>query len=115
LDAIAASCLREYYQPLEADVLLRLGQAEEIRGAIASAEERLQRAVALRVANEDPKSPLLAEAEVALAACLLDSGDRNSADRLLKSAHLRYAANARLGEQFRTPLRHVATMLAART
>ena len=114
LDAIVASGLREYYQTLEADVLLRLAQAEEIRGAVPSAREHLQRAVALRLANDDQKSPLLAEAEVALATCLLASGERKEADTLLRSARSRYASNTRLGEQFRAPLRQIDSTRAAK-
>jgi len=114
IDQIAKSGLRDYYQSLEAEALLRLGQATQRGTNPGLAREQLERALRLRQANEDAVSPYLAEAEIALADCLLDLGDRKAASALVKSANARLAANPRIGEHFQASLRDVSMRLAIR-
>ena len=113
LDQIRRSSVRDYYQILEADAALRLGQAQQRAGDPKSARLNLERAVKLREANDDAKSPWLAEAEVALADCLIDLGERKEAHALIDQAKAIHTAQAELGEHFKVPLRRVAARLAA--
>jgi serine/threonine-protein kinase len=99
-DALIASGLRDYYQPLEAEVLLALGKAKLRQGDVTAAGADLERAMRLRLANEDPASPLLAESELAFAESLLAAGDRGRSAQLVASARSRYAKNAKVGPQF---------------
>ena len=59
---------------LEGPALLALGQAQRLAGDLAGAQTSLDQAVALRSAAEDPLSLGVAEAQLALAHCLLDRG-----------------------------------------
>jgi len=112
LDLIRSSPNRTYYQTLEADALLRVGQAENFLRDHEMARANLERAVALRSATDDPTSAGLAEAQIALADCLLDSGNRNQATRLLAKARAIHAVHKELGEQFRKPLRELQARVA---
>jgi serine/threonine-protein kinase len=115
LDEIVGSPLRSYYQTLEADAALRLGQAQQRNGRSAAARSHLERAVQLRAANEDRRlSPWLAEAQIALADCSLDVGDRSTARAFLDQAKAIHAEQAELGEHFEAPLRALRARLAAR-
>ena len=115
LDDIVRSPLRGKFQALEADAALRLGQAQLRAGDALAARPSLARAVELREATDDPDlSPWLAEAQIALATCLLDLGQRPAARALLSQAAAIHGLHAQLGEQFREPLRRVQDLLAAR-
>jgi eukaryotic-like serine/threonine-protein kinase len=115
LESIAGSPVRDYFQPLEADAALRLGEAQQRAGDAKLARTNLERAVALRAANDDvTQSPWLAEAQIALADCLIELGQRESARTLIGKAAAIEATHRELGEQFRAPLRRVAARLTAR-
>jgi eukaryotic-like serine/threonine-protein kinase len=115
LESIVSSPAREYFQSLEADAALRLGEAQQRAGDARSARSNLERAVKLREGNDDvAHSPWLAEAQVALADCLIDLGQRDGARRLIAKAATIVATHKELGEQFKAPLRRVAGRLTAR-
>jgi eukaryotic-like serine/threonine-protein kinase len=112
LDAIVRSPVRNYYQTREADASLSLGEAERQSGQYTLARAHLRRAADLRAANDDPvRSPWLAEAKIALAACLLDQGQHSAARVLVNEAAAIEATNRELGEQFRAPLRDLQARL----
>ena len=117
-DAIEHAPVRDYFQLLESDAALRLGQAQHRLGDLASARLSLEHAVALRSANDDPSaSPWLAEADVALADCLVDLREGAAARDSLQAAARIDAAHALLGAQFREPLARTSarvTRLASR-
>jgi serine/threonine protein kinase len=72
----------------------------------------LQRAVAVSRELYDPKSsPAIAEAEIALASCLLDAGRREEAKGYLQHAKAIHASHKELGEQYRKPLRQLTVRL----
>ena len=89
---------------LEAEALLRLGQARQRDGRAAAARAPLERALALYAANEAPVSPRVAAAQVALAECWIDLQDRASAQALLAQATRAQAAHAELGPHLVAPL-----------
>ena len=112
LEAIVRSPLRDRYQTREADAALRLGQARQRDGRAATARADLERAVQLRAANDDPRqSPWLAEAQIALADCLLDLGERRAARELVDKAAAIHALHLQLGEHFKAPLQRVRARL----
>jgi len=115
LQRIVSSSARDYFQPLEADAALRLGEAQQRAGDAKTARMNLERAVKLREANDDvTQSPWLAEAQIALADCLIELGQREPARRLIGKAAAIEATHKELGEQFRAPLQHVVARLNAR-
>jgi len=115
LDDIVRSPLREYLPRLEADAALRLGEAQLRGGRAAAALPNLERAAALREANDDPRrSPWLAEVRIALADCLADLGRRGAARAALGSAASIQASHAQLGEHLRAPLRRLEARLGTR-
>ena len=112
LQAIVASPVRDYFQTLEADASLRLGQAQQRAGDAKAARSNLERAVELREASDDvSQSPWLAEAQIALSDCLIDLGQRHVAQTLERKAAAIEAVHKELGEQFKAPLRRVAARL----
>ena len=113
LDHIRRSSVRDYYQILEADAALRLGQAQQRAGDSKMARINIERAVKLREANDDAKSPWLAEAQVALADCLIDLGNRKEAHALIDQAKAIHTAQAELSEHFKLQLRRVAARVDA--
>ena len=114
LEHIQRSPLRAYYQTLEADAALRLGQAQQRSGQQQAAQTNLERALSLREANDDKNSPWLAEAQVALAECLVSLGERTRARTLLASAKAIHATHRELGEYFKRPLRELVERLNRR-
>ena len=115
LEAIPASPVRQYFQTLEAEAALRLGQAQQLAGEPNAARASLERAVSLRETNDDAnQSPWLAEAQIALAECLIDLGQRDKARALARKAAAIEAAHMELGEQFKAPLRKVVARLSVR-
>jgi serine/threonine-protein kinase len=111
LDAVQRSAVRKYFETLEADAALALGDA--LRGSANPrlARQHLERALELRTLNQHARSPWLAEAQIALAECLLDLGERPAAMRLFREANAAHASHMLLGEQFRAPLRELARRL----
>ena len=108
LEQVVASPLRKYYPLLEADAALRLGQAQRAAGEPRSARANLEHALRLREANDDPKSPWLAEAQVIFADCLIDLGERKQAADLLAKAKAIHAAHDELGAHLAAPVSTLA-------
>ena len=104
LAQVERSPLRARFVVLEAEALLRLGQARQRDGRAAAARAPLERALALYAANEAPVSPRVAAAQVALAECWIDLQDRASAQALLAQAARAQAAHAELGPHLVAPL-----------
>ena len=100
LQTLQTSPLRQYYVPLEAEGLLQLGIAQHGMRDLAAARASLQRAVELRASVDALTSPALAEAQLALAACLRESGERRAATTLEQRGRAILASHARIGGQF---------------
>ena len=104
---------RQYYPVLEADALLVLGRAASELRDHAAAQASLERALALRIANEDPSSAWIAEVQAALGSAALARGDRTAA-RLYSARAARIAAtHDELGPQFRRPIHDLVAALRA--
>ena len=114
LDQVIASPLRIYYPILEADAELRLGDALRASGKAQTARPHLERALALHKEQDAPMSPWRGEAEVFVAACLLDLNAPTEARAHAARARAIYAAHPELGRQFTTPLAEVLRRLASR-
>ena len=112
-DELSASSDRDYYQTLEADAQLQLGEALLRSGDTPAARNAFERALLLRKANDDKQSPWIAEAEGALAACLTALGDHAKSRALLAQAVRRHAAHKQLGAHFTQPLRETRDRLDA--
>ena len=100
LNALQASPLRQYYIPLEADALLRLGIAQHGLRDLAAARVNLERSVELRASVDASTSPALAEAQLALAACLREMDERRAAAALEQRGRAVLASHSRIGGQF---------------
>ena len=100
LALVEAAPTRGYYPTLEADAAGRLGSALLPRGNAADARRALERAQALRANLDVPSSPWLADARLALAACLRSLGEPAQATALERSA-LAATAQRPLGPHFR--------------
>jgi serine/threonine-protein kinase len=96
--------LNVYYQKLEADVLLQLGRAQCGARNTASGRLNLTRSLNLRTANDHPSSPWIAEAQIALADCLLTLGDRTQAKYLIQLAEAIHTQHSELGDHYKQPL-----------
>jgi tetratricopeptide (TPR) repeat protein len=94
----------------ELDLRLSLGRALSATDQAKEALPHLERALALRQ-PQFASSPLLAEAQVALADCKLRLGDEAAARALLAQAKRIHAANRELSPQFRQPLRDLEQRL----
>ncbi len=114
LDALRAATVRDNFMPLEAAALLQVGVASHAAGDVKAARTTLEAALRLLETLDSQRSPSLEEAEIALADCLLDLGERNHASSLLKRAKAIRDANPDLGEQFTSPLHTVSAKLGAR-
>lgn len=67
LRAIESQSEREWFADLEASAALRVGSALVAQGRAKEARPYFERALALRVERQDPRSPLIVEARAALA------------------------------------------------
>jgi eukaryotic-like serine/threonine-protein kinase len=105
VENIQRSTLRNYYRTLEAEALLRLGEAQRLGNNVRAAQTSLEQALALRMSNDDFASPWLAEVQIALAECFVGSGDQARARDLFAKAKSIHARHAELASAFRTPLR----------
>ncbi|MCW5656143.1 MAG: protein kinase [Burkholderiaceae bacterium] len=113
LAQLQGSPLRERFIALEAEARLRLGQARLRNGRAAAAREPLERALALRSGHEDAISPRVAEAQIVLAECLLDLGERPAALALLARARRAHGAQAELAPHFVRPLLSAQARMSA--
>ncbi len=109
---IAGSGVAPYFKRWEAQASLLRGQGLVMTKRASEALPLLRRAVQLGSAVYDPeRSPDLADAQIALASCLLDLGQREEARTLAGKAEAIHARHEELGEQFRSPLRKVKERL----
>jgi serine/threonine-protein kinase len=111
--AVQGSPLRAYFQPLEATASLVLGVVLRRAGDARAARPQLESALQLREASEDRTSPRVAQAQAALAECMLDLGDREAARRLLHQARAILSAHPDLGSQFRQSDHALAVRMSA--
>jgi serine/threonine-protein kinase len=87
-------------------VLIKRHLANEACGMLETAMQR-------RMADLSPRSPLLADSEVALAECLSMLGQTTQSRSLLSQAQAIDAMNPELGPQYRTPLNELTLQLAS--
>jgi serine/threonine-protein kinase len=111
---IVRSPLRDKFQSLEADAALRLGQAQQKQGDPRGARPNLERALELRTTGDTAQSPWLAEAQIAVASCLIDLGQHDAARALLARAGAIQAAHPELGSHLTAPLHRIGARLASR-
>ena len=100
LDRVLASPQAGSLLMQEAAARLWLGEALCREGKAAEALVHLQRAVVLREGMDDPASPWLAQARIALAQCLIDKGETRKGSSLQAKALAALAHHAQLGPQF---------------
>jgi tetratricopeptide (TPR) repeat protein len=102
---------RAYYQWLEADALMQLGQAQRLAGRPGIARTNLEQAIELGAANDAAASPWLAEARMALAEDLIDLGDRHAAEHLRAQAAAALAIHREIGDHFTQALHALSVRL----
>ena len=103
-----------YLRIYRAQAELIHGKALLLSGNPADAVLPLKDAVALMTEMYDSdRSPVLADAQVALADCYLDLAMSDEAKKLMAQAKAIHAAHHELGKQFKAPLIRVAARLAA--
>ena len=90
---------------LRADVLAAQGEAACSQTHSLDGAKLLEDGIALRTTSQRADSPLLAQAQIALAGCLLGLGRVDRARELAVSAHRILDATSVLGPQFTQPLR----------
>jgi hypothetical protein len=111
LDTIVRSPLRDRFLSLEANAALVLGKALQRSGEVAQARRSLEHALQLRQVDAPDASPWVGEAEIALANCLLDLGERGLARSLLGKAAAIFASHSEVGAQFKNPANALALRL----
>ena len=95
---------RPWLKSREARATLAEGRGGKMLGSCAEALPLLKRAVELRSELLDANSPSLGDAQLALAACYLDLGERVRAAELLARARKIQTAHRELAREFTTPL-----------
>jgi eukaryotic-like serine/threonine-protein kinase len=103
-DGIAGSESRKYLVLFEASAALIEGKALRAQNLPDDAQPLLKQALALYAGLLDPVSPVLADAQIALADCLLDLHQVDAAKALLIQAAAIHAAHRELGAHYRAPL-----------
>jgi serine/threonine protein kinase/tetratricopeptide (TPR) repeat protein len=98
--SLQQSPLRRFYPVLEAEVWLVAGQIEQATGQLGAARTHLVHALELRQANDDATSPWLAEAQIALADCLVEQAQIEDAKRLLSQARRILTGHKMIGRHF---------------
>ncbi|MET0289160.1 MAG: tetratricopeptide repeat protein, partial [Pseudoxanthomonas sp.] len=91
------------------------GLAHLRAGDAAAARPLLDSALSRRTALYLPKSPRIAEAQLALAACALAQGQRQDATTLLAQAEAIQAQHSALSPRYRLPLQHLRAQLGTHT
>ncbi len=112
LATVQRSAVRDYFKPLEADALLRMGRAQHLAGDLRSSRASLESALGLRHDIDSDASPWLAEVQIALADCLIDLDGSTQAYALLAQAKAIHATHEELGEHLTRPLRDLEHRLA---
>jgi len=97
----------EYFGEYSADADALEGGSRLGSGDAAGALPLLRRSLALRETMLLPKSPKIAEAQVALAECQLALGRAGQARELAAKAQAIHAQHEELGERYREPLRRL--------
>jgi tetratricopeptide (TPR) repeat protein len=109
---VKASNLRPYLKQVEAQASKAEGRGLVRIGRAAEALPLLERAIALTEQDYDVKrSPVLADAQVALAECLLNMKQRDRASGLIARARAIQSTHKELGLQYTTPLRSLEMRL----
>jgi serine/threonine-protein kinase len=112
---IAGSGLGTYFKRWQAEAALLEGKGLLLTRHATEALPMLQRAVQIGSDVYDPNRSLeLADAQIALAKCLLTLGRRDQARELGALAKAIHATHLDLGEQFRRPLRELEALLSNR-
>ncbi len=111
LEQVQRSSQRNYYQTLEADAALQLGRAQLQSGDVRAAQLNIERGLQLRTANDDPNSPWIAEAQIALAQCSIALGNPAQARSLIHRAAAIQASHSQLGSHYKQPLADVQARL----
>jgi serine/threonine-protein kinase len=112
LSLIVDSPNRPYLKIWELRASLVQGKSKLLAGESTEAQPPLRVSVdiAEQILDRD-RSPILADARIALAESCLDLGQRARANQLLASAQGIQAAHRMLGEQYTKPLRHLKARL----
>lgn len=110
---IEAAGVEDYLALQLAEADLVLGRAELRRGSPRAARPWLERALEARTAILLPESVRIAEAQVALAACLQELGHTAEARALIEGARSIHAAHESVAEHYVEGLRSVASVVAA--
>ncbi|HXJ86163.1 MAG TPA: protein kinase [Candidatus Binatia bacterium] len=108
---LAASTARDYLKWLEARAVLVQGRADLQLGHPSNALPRLQRAIELRQSAVDATSPLLAIAQIGLADCYLDLGNKAKGVDLARIAKHAFSSHRELGSQYLQPLQSLERRL----
>jgi eukaryotic-like serine/threonine-protein kinase len=101
---LVSSPLRQYYPASESEASLTLGRAQLRTGDPHTARASLERSLNLRLANDSPASPSIAEAQIALADCFIALGEQAQARSLVKRAAAIQASHIELGDHYKKPL-----------
>jgi serine/threonine protein kinase len=110
---IAASPNRRYLKIWELRASLAAGKAKLAAALPQDAQTLLSTALDLGGEVLDTsQSPLLADAQIALAECWLDLGQRHRAAVLLTAAQSIHATHKALGEHYKKPLRRLRARMA---
>jgi eukaryotic-like serine/threonine-protein kinase len=99
LEIVQSSPVRGFLPRLEADSAWTLAVAERRNGLLDDARSHLERTLELLRANDDAQSLSIARAELTLAACLSDLGDRQAARMLLGQADRAVASHRELSAE----------------
>lgn len=86
-------------------------EALRVSGNPKSAGDFAQRALDASKQYDDSHAPSIAAAQIALANCYLDLGDKAKAQALAEEAHAIHATHKELGPQYREPLKQLETRL----
>jgi serine/threonine protein kinase/predicted negative regulator of RcsB-dependent stress response len=105
LETVQSSPVRAFLPRLEAESAWTLAVAERRNGLLEDARSHLERTLELLRANDDAQSLSIARAQLTLAACLSDLGDRQSARMLLGQADRAVASHHELSAEALRALR----------
>ena len=103
--ALSSALLAPFMAVTDARAALVLGRGEFTVHRSAEALPLLRQSVEIRTRLLDAKSPSLAEAQVALAMCEIDLGQRSEAAALFESAKAIHASHRELALEYKEPLR----------
>jgi len=114
--AVERSPSRVYFKAYEAEASLTEGKGLVRLHRATGALPLLQRAMVLSLELYDPQlSPIIADAQIALADCLMDLGERAQARALFGQAKAIHARHKHLGEYIARPLSELERRLSSET